>query len=189
MEKKILALDIGQVCISIHPERCFARLGFRSAAEVPLELLRLSVDEFECGRLSDAEFLAAARKLTGTTLSDAELAAIIGGPLPGMNELVFSLPARGIQPVFFSDTSALHLAEVRRKFPAAAVVPEGIYSFEVGARKPARAMFEAFESRFGRPVLYVDDRPELIEGAAKFGWNALRFTGAEALERALFPAG
>ena len=108
---------------------------------------------------------------------------------PRLNELVFSLPARGIQPVFFSDTSALHLAEVRRKFPAAAVVPEGIYSFEVGARKPARAMFEAFESRFGRPVLYVDDRPELIEGAAKFGWNALRFTGAEALERALFPAG
>ncbi len=192
MEKKILALDIGQVCISIHPERCFARLGFRSAAEVPPELLRISCDEFECGRLSDAEFLAAARKLIGTTLSDAELAAalaaIIGGPLPGMNELVFSLPARGIQPVFFSDTSALHLAEVRRKFPAAAVVPEGIYSFEVGARKPARAMFEAFESRFGRPVLYVDDRPELIEGAAKFGWNALRFTGADALERALFPA-
>lgn len=110
MEKKFLALDIGQVCLAIQPERCFARLGFRSAAEVPLELLRLSVDEFECGRLSDAEFLAAARKLTGTTLSDAELAAalaaIIGGPLPGMNELVFSLPARGIQPVFFSDTSA-----------------------------------------------------------------------------------
>ena len=117
MEKKILALDIGQICISIHPERCFARLGFRSAAEVPPELLRISCDEFECGRLSDAEFLAAARKLIGTTLSDAELAAalaaIIGGPLPGMNELVFSLPARGIQPVFFSDTSALHLAPPR----------------------------------------------------------------------------
>lgn len=193
MKKKFLALDIGQVCLSIHPERCFARLGFRSAAEVPPELLRLSVEEFKCGRLSDAEFLAAARRLTGTSLSDAELAAalaaIIGEPIPGMNELVASLPARGVQPVFFSDTSALHLAEVRRKCAAAAMVPEGIYSFEVGARKPARAMFEAFESRFGRPVLYVDDRPELIAGAAQFGWNALRFTGAEALERALFPAG
>lgn len=193
MKKKFLALDIGQVCLSIHPERRFAHLGFRSAAEVPPELLRLGVEEFECGRLSDAEFLAAARRLTGTSLSDAELAAalaaIIGEPIPGMNELVASLPARGVQPVFFSDTSALHLAEVRRKCAAAAMVPEGIYSFEVGARKPARAMFEAFESRFGRPVLYVDDRPELIAGAAQFGWNALRFTGAEALERALFPAG
>ena len=181
MKKKFLALDIGQVCLSIHPERCFAHLGFRSAAEVPPELLRLGVEEFECGRLSDAEFLAAARRLTGTSLSDAELAAalaaIIGEPIPGMNELVASLPARGVQPVFFSDTSALHLAEVRRKLAAAAMVPEGIYSFEVGARKPARAMFEAF------------DRPELIAGAAQFGWNALRFTGAEALERALFPAG
>lgn len=193
MKKKILALDIGQVCLSIHLERCFARLGFRSAAEVPPELLRISCDEFECGRLSDAEFLAAARKLTGTPLSDAELAAalaaILGDPLPGMNELVASLPARGVQPVFFSDTSALHLAEVRRKFPAAAAVPEGVYSFEAGARKPAPAMFEAFERRFGRPFLYVDDRPELIEGARQFGWNALRFTGADALERALFPAG
>ena len=99
MKKKFLALDIGQVCLSIHPERCFARLGFRSAAEVPPELLRLGVEEFECGRLSDAEFLAAARNLTGTSLSDAELAAalaaIIGEPIPGMNELVASLPARG----------------------------------------------------------------------------------------------
>lgn len=193
MEKKILALDIGQVCVAIHPERCFARLGFRSAAEVPPELLRISCDEYECGRLSETGFLAATRRLTRTTLSDAELAAalasIIGEPLPGMNELVASLPARGVQPVFFSDTSARHLAEVRRKFPAAAAVPEGVYSFEAGARKPALAMFEAFESRFGRPVLYVDDRPELIAGAAQFGWNALRFTGAEALERALFPAG
>ncbi|MEI3000224.1 MAG: hypothetical protein V8T86_04875 [Victivallis sp.] len=28
MTEKVIALDIGNVCIGIHPERCFGALGF-----------------------------------------------------------------------------------------------------------------------------------------------------------------
>ena len=190
MPEKYLALDIGNVCLEIHPERCFGALGYASLADVPPELLHFESEIYERGQADDETFFRKFRELIGAKFSEEELrdafSAIVCTPLPGMPELVASLPARGILPVFFSDTSTLHLAEVFRKFPAVGAVAGGIYSCEVGAKKPEPAMFEAFERRFARPVLYVDDRPDLIEGARAYGWNAVRFTGAPDLEKKLF---
>ena len=45
--------------------------------------------------------------------------------------------------------------------------------------------FEAFEKRFGVPALYVDDREVLIDAARKRGWNAIVFSGAGTLAKAL----
>ena len=185
-----LALDIGNVCLAIHPERCLRRLGFSDLRRIPPEFLSLEADRFECGSITEAEFLAAARSMIPAALSEEEIAAayrsIIGEPIPGMEELIASLPSRGIQPVFFSDTSVPHMAEVRKNFAAAAVIPEGVYSFDCGARKKDDPMFERFEQRFGVPCLYVDDNPDLVARALRRGWRAEVFTGAEALERSLF---
>ena len=102
-----------------------------------------------------------------------------------MPELVAELPQLGFQAVFFSDTSAIHLAAVRRIFPSARFVPQGVYSFEVGERKPHPAMFEAFEYRFGTPVCYFDDRADLIEAARRHGWNAHQFHSAAEMKKIL----
>lgn len=189
MPKRVIALDIGNVCLEIHPERCFGALGFRSVSDIPPEALFLAGERFERGEVTPSEFLAGFRKLTGTVLSDEELErafrSIIGPVVPGMAELVAGLAARGFRPVFFSDTSVTHLDEVRRKFPAEAAVPDGVYSCEVHAKKPEKAMFEAFEARFGVPEFYFDDRAELIEGALRHGWNAHRFVSAEEMSRIL----
>ena len=190
---KILALDIGNVCLAIHPERCFLQLGFDDPRRIPPELLSLEADRLECGKLAPEQFLAAVLPLLPSPLApaaiEAAFRAIIGNPLPGMNELIASLPARGIRPVFFSDTSTVHLEEVRRRFPAAAVIPEGVYSFDCGARKKDDPMFERFEERFGKPFLDVDDNPQLIVRARARGWRAEVFTGAAALEKMLFCRG
>ena len=91
MTEKVIALDIGNVCIGIHPERCFGALGFRSLADIPREVLFLAGERFERGEISEAEFLDGFRRLTGSALSDAELrrafCAIIGEPVPGMARL------------------------------------------------------------------------------------------------------
>ena len=187
---KILALDIGNVCLAIHPEGLYRRLGFDDPRQLPPGLLALEADQLECGKIAYEDFLAAAAALlpspTAADAIDEAFRAIIGDPLPGMNELVASLPDRGILPVFFSDTSAMHLEEVRRRFPAAAVIPEGVYSFDCGARKKDDPMFVRFEERFGPPFLYVDDNPKLIARARARGWRAEVFAGAAALESALF---
>ncbi len=173
-----LALDIGNVCLAIHPENFFRALGLPGPQALPPEVLFMASETFERGGISEENFLRNFRKMTGCSHSETELCdafnSIIGEPVPGMAEQIEAWIAQGIQPVFFSDTSATHLAEVRRKFPAAHRIPDGIYSFETGAKKPEKAMFEAFESRFGRPVAYYDDRSELIAGAPP-EWNPVLF--------------
>ena len=187
---KILALDIGNVCLAIHAERCFRRLGFSDPRQIPQRFLSLEADGLECGKISETEFLAEVRDMLPAELPDEAIEAafrsIIGEPIPGMETLIASLPSRGIRPVFFSDTSALHMEEVRKNFAAAAVIPEGVYSFDCGARKKDDPMFECFEKRFGAPFLYVDDNPDLVARALRRGWRAEVFAGAEALERSLF---
>jgi len=63
MTEKVIALDIGNVCIGIHPERCFGALGFRSLADIPREVLFLAGERFERGEISEAEFLDGFRRL------------------------------------------------------------------------------------------------------------------------------
>ena len=184
---KYIALDIGNVCIKIDHIGCYARVGFTAAP--PPEVLFLS-REFECGRLTEDEFWTGFQKFVpdrSKTRADLErdFDAILVGPVPGMEELVSALPGRGIRPVFFSDVSARHMKLVRQMFKAASSVPEGVYSYEVGAMKPEDPMFETFERRFGVPALYVDDRAPLIEAARRRGWNAVVFSGAADLEKAL----
>ena len=181
----LLALDIGNVCVRIDPLNCIRRLG---RAAIPPQLAAAATD-FECGRIAETEFFSALYGMLERKFTVAEIRAafdaILIEPVPGMTELVDSFPKMGVHAVFFSDISPAHLRRTRELFSAAANVPDGVYSFEAGAQKPAPRMLDAFESRFGRPDLYVDDREELILAARKRNWHAVRFTGAAELKREL----
>lgn len=58
----------------------------------------------------------------------------------------------------------------------------------LGLRKPDLAMYERAIDIVGGPperILFIDDRPENVAGAAAAGMLALHFTGADALRREL----
>ena len=179
-----IAFDIGNVCIAISVERCQKATGI--PADLP-EWVQLC-QNLEWGRISSQDFLAKAEKLApeGHLPAGGMLEAFnakILQPIPGMEALLKTLPSRGVQPVFFSDISQLHLDCFRKRFSGAAEY-QGIYSFEIGTWKPSPAMFSAFETRHGRPLLYVDDRQELIEAAVAHGWeNSIHFKDACTLEQ------
>ncbi|MCQ2378637.1 MAG: hypothetical protein MJ016_05430 [Victivallaceae bacterium] len=184
---KYLALDIGNVCLEIDQQSAWEAMGFPG---LDGDLLPL-IAAHETGRMPTAEALRRIAALSDVKgKSEADLLRIfldiIVKPKPRMTELISSLPARGIQPIFFSDISIPHLEKTRRIFAPAAGNPCGIYSCEVGAMKPDERMFRAFEARFGKPFLYVDDRADLIAAALRRGWRAHRFTDAEDLEKTLF---
>jgi len=61
-----------------------------------------------------------------------------------------------------------------------------VVSCEVGAAKPAPVIFEMCLSQLGvkpRQALFVDDRIENIEGAARLGLQTLHFIGTDAVSR------
>ena len=177
----LLALDIGNVCVYVDHTICIRNLGLTDFPQKWDPLLT----EYEYGHITESEFFTVLGHELGDCHSMEELIAAFKSslikPVPGMVELVNSFPERNIHAVFFSDISPTHLARTRELFPAAAAIPDGIYSFDCGARKPSQRMLKCFEARFGRPDLYADDREELVRGAEAHGWHALRFTGANAL--------
>ncbi|MFA6102305.1 MAG: hypothetical protein WCV67_03875 [Victivallaceae bacterium] len=188
MSEKIIALDIGGVCLNIRHDLCCSYFGFSSISEIPVKFLH-AIEKFECGLIDDKAWLAEFRAATGGRFTDDEMIdgwnIILGGDMDGMSELMPELVASGYRLVFFSDTSKIHLLEVYRKLSFANLVTGGIFSFKVNARKPGAAMYEAFEARYGKPCFYVDDRPDNIQAGIRHGWNSHQFVSAAAIRRAL----
>ncbi|MDD4818471.1 MAG: hypothetical protein PHI85_10945 [Victivallaceae bacterium] len=179
MKKRLLALDIGMVCLDLHPQRALASIGRTSYEELPVELLA-AVERLECGGIEPDEFFSSAASilhLPDNAPVDDWFNLIIGGEMAGMKDAVAAI-APEWDFVFLSDISRPHLDIVRERVSFFGRARGGVYSFEVGRRKPDAAMYREFERRFGRPDLYVDDREQNIAAALERDWNAVRFIDA-----------
>jgi len=184
---KTVALDIGGVCLNLHHDKCMEYFGCNSTEST--EALMNVTEKFERGFINENEWLISFRNIIDHDFSDEEICSgwniIIGNDIPGIAEWIREMIADGYRFIYFSDTSSLHLFEIYRKFSVAHLINGGIFSFEVKAKKPESAMYEAFEEKYGKPVLYLDDRIENIAGGKDYGWNSHLFTGIENLRKTL----
>ncbi|MCI7642989.1 MAG: hypothetical protein MST10_01325 [Lentisphaeria bacterium] len=183
---KIVALDIGGVCVHLQPEKA---LAYFNLSNLPARSLQL-FDQLERGQLAENDFITQAAALLPETVSAEKFmtgwAMIIGEAMEGMNELVEEFShKRGVEFVFLSDISTFHLRVIRERFYSEQFISNGIYSFEVGAKKPESPMYEAFEKNYGKPILYTDDRQVCIDGGKKFNWNTYQFQSAAGLREKL----
>jgi FMN phosphatase YigB (HAD superfamily) len=185
-KRKILALDLGGVCVALGRRECMAALGFEGREDFPA-----AFDEprraFAEGRISADDWLDKTFELLGGRISKERIleawSLIVGPPLPGMREAVAALVREGLSPVYFSDTNTLHIDYLRRRGGFLELGFGEIFSYDVGAEKPSAAMYEAFERKFGIPFFYTDDRRDNIDAALARGWPAARFTDAESFLR------
>jgi putative hydrolase of the HAD superfamily len=110
-------------------------------------------------------------------------------PITGTIALVERLSAAGNRLGILSNTNPwdwefvkVRYAFLNRHFETA------VLSYEAGAMKPERAIFEQAIARAGVPaaeIFFVDDRPEHVAGARAAGIDAVHFTTPDALEQAL----
>ena len=185
---KFIALDIGNVCIKLNHEEVFARFGVSGNSPLAVRF-KAQLADFEFGKISGEAFFDRLQHMPElATLSRAELRKtfdeLLGKPVEGMPDLFQLFPEMGIVPVYLSDISTIHLKRSYEIFPQRADYT-GIYSFDVGCYKPDVRMFQAYESRCGKPLLYTDDRIDLINAAKNYGWNAEVFSSAENLKNQL----
>lgn len=188
---KVIALDIGGVCINLHHKKALKTLGIMSLEDVPVEFTA-ATNMMEKGVITAVEWSNIVRYLTEDRFSEQELrdawSMIIGQAIEGMPELARELVEAGYKLAFFSDTSEIHVQEVYRNLSFANLVTGSIFSYEVGAKKPDDAMFEAFENKYGKPVFYTDDHPKNVEAGKKKGWNSHLFSTPENMRKALVKA-
>ena len=106
------------------------------------------------------------------------------------HEAVWALAARfraaGGRTAFLSNSGPEVMARVRADRALEARFDAVVISCEVGLTKPGAPIFRLCLERLGLPAgaaLFVDDRADNIEGAARVGLRTLHFDGPGALER------
>jgi len=106
------------------------------------------------------------------------------------NDPVWTLAAEfrraGGRTAFLSNSGPEMMARVRTRWPLEARFDAVVISCEVGLSKPDPRIYELCLERLVLPAastLFVDDRADNVEGAARIGLRTLQFEGPDALER------
>jgi putative hydrolase of the HAD superfamily len=145
---------------------------------------------FNMGQLTPHEFYRAFCAEHGLDVSFDQFKEIwcsVFVPMPEMEKLFYEVQTR--YPVgLLSDTDPIHWEYCRQHFPFLQTIPKPTLSFEIGALKPDPLCYiKAAENVGYRPdeCLFIDDRPQNVEGAQKTGMQAVLFEGAVSLRQTL----
>lgn len=163
-----VVLDIGEVLIHLD----FDRIPIPNLTDWKVW------DEFERGKISEKEVCRLVGEKLGRPLPEAEFRAlwngILRGAVSGIPGIVKELAAQ--VPLYaLSNTSETHLVYLRQNYPWFSHFRKVFASHEMGMRKPERGIYAAVADAIHTGVdkiLFIDDRPENVEGAQRVGFRA-----------------
>jgi glucose-1-phosphatase len=198
---RLFVFDIGKVILPFEHHQIAGKLARKSrdgARAVPDAVFSVIfarfeglINDYEKGFMSSHEFFCTLKDRFGLELDFEEFSEIwndIFWEDPAVNAVIHYLKERGYPLFLLSNTCELHFSHIISRYPIVHDFDEWILSFEVGAKKPERRIFEAiFERTDVAPseVFYIDDIPDFVEAARSIGIDGMVFAGAEGLWQAL----
>jgi glucose-1-phosphatase len=207
MPPKMLYFDLGNVLLSFSHEQMYRQMA--EAMEISPDILQRAflsqgpaadlIVQYETGQLTTDEFNEAVHRLIDRRPDLQRFAKAVSdifAPMPETWKIVEHLAGAGHPMAILSNTNPAHWEWVTDgRFPLVAEIGEpespfawAILSYEAGAMKPDRAIYQTAIARAGVPagdIFFVDDRPENVEGARAVGIDAVQFEGAEKFRRDL----
>jgi HAD superfamily hydrolase (TIGR01509 family) len=117
---------------------------------------------------------------------------MIGGPVPGTAELMADIKAAGLRLFALSNWHSETFAQVRHRFKELDMFEHIVLSGEYGCIKPHPSLYQIALNCYGVPpenLVFVDDSPRNVDGAAQAGLAALVFTDAGKLRTELIALG
>ncbi|MCX7965163.1 MAG: HAD hydrolase-like protein [Syntrophorhabdaceae bacterium] len=103
----------------------------------------------------------------------------------GVEKIILNLKELGYPLFILSNTNELHFTYIKETYPIVHVFNEWILSYEVGAKKPKKRIFEEIFRRAevsGSEVFYVDDTESYVLKAKEmFGIYGVVYKGADEL--------
>ena len=194
-EPKAVLFDLGGVLIDWNPRHLYRPLF---ADEAEMERFLLEVVDPKWNQQIDAgrPFAEAIRERQAEVPEYAEFIGMwfsrwkdmLNGEIPGTVAILRELKDLGRPLYALSNWSAETFPIARERFGFLAWFDRIVVSGEAGVAKPDREIFELAISRCGlvpAETVFIDDAPANIETARALGFDAVLFTGAEALRRAL----
>jgi putative hydrolase of the HAD superfamily len=194
---KLFVFDLGNVILPFEHRQIASKLQVRSTDQVTLSSQRIFdimfdlenglVNPYEEGLMSTVEFFSELKRQFRLDM-DIDAFKDIWNPIfredREVNEAIVYLKEKGYPLFLLSNTNELHFSYIIDKYPIIHSFDEWLLSFEVGAKKPKRRIYEAiFEKMDVQPgeVFYIDDIPQYVEVAKHLGIDGMVFKNAHQL--------
>jgi len=187
----LFVFDLGNVILPFEHRQIAVKLHEVSRIQnrfTPDDLFRFLFDKnwgfvnpYEEGRISSLDFFGKLRERYKLELEFEEFKDIwndIFEEDPEVNAIITHLKNKGYPVFLLSNTNELHFSYVMERYPIVHSLDEWILSYEVGARKPEKEIFDAvFEKTdIARDeTLYIDDIEAYVEAAKIYGLQGMHF--------------
>jgi len=186
--------DIGGVLLNIHPERTIKQLSTLTKLtekEIVNAFPEDAHHKYERGEITGLEFfnevkhqLPCSNNITEKQFWNA-WSLLVGEEtevVKTMNKLTSKYPVW-----LLSNTNPYHILEEER-FKLFDKITGGIYSFEIGSRKPEKAIYlKALQiaNTIACEALFIDDLSENVEMARSLNMNAIHYKSIDYLHKKL----
>ena len=195
MKISAVCFDLGKVLLHFDWKLMLDRVAKKSPL-APEEMTRLlkadpEVINYEVGRVTSAKFFSHLKKLLryrGTARELRVLFSEIFTPLPEHIALA-ALLAPHYPLALISNTNEAHISHAEATYSFFSLFAVRIYSHQVQAMKPDRAIYQAALKALGGidplEVLFIDDLEPNILGAVQLGWQTIHLRPEVDLREAL----
>lgn len=195
MKPPVLVFDLGKVLVDFDYSIAARRIA--PLCSSPCDPSKFFNDhaglleQYELGKFTTQEFYNKIKAATGFSCSEADFSAFFADiftPMQDMIDLQAELRKTRLPAYIFSNTNALAVEHIRKRFPFFSEFDAYILSYEHGAMKPSARLYEIVERASGRKgaeIIYMDDRPENVEAGIARGWRGILHESAAATRSAL----
>ena len=183
MKVRAVVFDLGKVLVDFDYGIAARNLALRSEASP--EAIRSLLDQspllfrYERAELNGPQFFEQVRAQIDFKGTFEEFAAAFGdifSEIPAMTRLHGELRQQGLPTFILSNTNDIAVGHIRRSFSFFLNFTGYILSYEHGVLKPEQQIYEIAEQKSecrGEEILFLDDKPENIESAARLGWRTI----------------
>ena len=195
---KAVFFDIGNVLLTFDPKAVAAKIAWQLRHN-PLKVVRYmlktrAVDAIERGTMSSQQLYVLFQNELGFSGSFSQFRELWCDHFT-LNRTNFSILQKlreDYKVYLLSNTNALHYEYIQRRYAFPHHVHGAILSYEIGARKPEPAIYEAAVKMAGIPAkncLFIDDIEENVKAARKYGFDAIHHPKGHDLRAALIERG
>ena len=183
---KVIFFDIGDVLLKIHPERMIGKIS--NCANIPYEVVESAFpqnahDAYERGKMTDYDWYMSCKAALpqNNILSEDqfwESWSLLLGNETEVVDILINLK-KNYKIWLLSNTNPMHIKnEIESKYVFQKLVDGGIYSYDVGYRKPEKEIYHiACDSAEVNPEnsIFIDDLEENIIGANEIGIKGIHY--------------
>jgi epoxide hydrolase-like predicted phosphatase len=144
---------------------------------------------FKLGKISEDVYWNFVRRELGSSLDNQDIFKLLQESYtinPEVQSYVREVRAKGIKTCICSNNFVTRIRELDAKFDFQKDFDIRVYSYEVGAMKPDKAICTALINQTGvkpEEIIYADDDESKLQGAIDLGINAFVYTDFATYQR------